>query len=109
MERSDSGHLLLCTVLSRLAGAERRAHRALQRRENSSFLAKSHLSFGGVHVDVNQRGIDADIDGGDRMASPFEAPLVAVLQRVRKGTGGDRPPVDCQDDTVACAAAELRL
>jgi hypothetical protein len=69
-------------VANRLAGTQRRPNRSLQRRENSAFIAEPDLTFGGMHVDVDEGRVDADVDGRDRVPAALEAALVALFQRV---------------------------
>jgi len=62
-----------------------------------------------MDVDVDQRGIDADVDGGDGVPAPFQASLVTLLERIGERPRGDGPAVHSQHDSVATPATEPGL
>ena len=62
-----------------------------------------------MHVDIDQLGVDADVDHSDRMTAALQAPLVALLERVHQGACADRPAVDREHHPVAAASTEARL
>src|SRR5216683_8385127 len=105
----DRRHRLYGPVAERLAAVEGGSHGPLQGREHCALIAEPHLFLRGVDVDVDQLGIDSNIDDGDRVASPLQPTLVALLERVDKRSRADRPSIDGKHDAVAAAATQARL
>ena len=62
-----------------------------------------------MHVDVDELGVDPDVDHRDRVAAPLEPPLVALLERVDQRSRADGAAIDRQHHSVAVASAEAGL
>ena len=71
----------------RRRGAQRCPARTLHRAEDRALVAESHLSFGGVHVDVERLRRDLDGDDAVAVASAGDEPAIRLVD------GGEQRPV----------------
>ena len=108
-DRDRGGRDLRWPVAKRVAPIQGRANGALERGKHRAFIAKTDFLLRRVDVDVDQLGVDADVDDRDRMSPALEPSLVALLQGIDERPRADRPAVDREHHAVAAAPAEARL
>ena len=86
------------------ATGQRGVHGALHGAAGRPFVDELDLGFGGVDVDVDRRGIEADVDGRQWMASHEEERVVGLLQSECERPVLHPATVDEDDDTLAVGA-----
>ena len=71
-------------------------------------VAKAHLDFGGVHVDVHARGVDADVERVDRLAVAVQHVFVGAARGVANHLVAHVAAVDVGVLPVAARARRIR-
>ena len=71
-------------------------------------VAKAHLDFGGVHVDVHARGVDADVERVDRLAVAVQDVFVGAARGVSNDLVAHVAAVDVGVLPVAARTRRVR-
>ena len=85
--------------------AQRGQHRALDQAVKGALVAEADLALGRMHVDVDLRGRECEVEDGDRVAAALQPAQVGLLERVLEAMRGHRPRVDRQHDGFPAAPA----
>ena len=70
-------------------------------------MSESHLTFGGMDVDVHLIGWAIEVDDGERVPPLHKAGFVASANRLEEGAGAHRSVVDEDVDVVALSSGDV--
>ena len=96
-------------ITERIAAVQGGPDGSLQGGKDRALVAKANLPLRGMHVDVDELGIDADVDHRNRVPPTLEPALVALLEGIDQGTGTDRAAIDREHHPIAAAPAQPGL